>query len=39
MDLDISMFGEDPGLDLDITLTTGPKNISIASQVSLWLSN
>ncbi|MGX6970373.1 linear amide C-N hydrolase [Vagococcus bubulae] len=38
MDLDISMFGEDSGLDLDITLATVPKNINIASQVSPWTS-
>lgn len=38
MDLDISMFGEDPGLDLDITLETVPKNINITNQVSHWTS-
>ncbi|WP_233541942.1 MULTISPECIES: hypothetical protein [Vagococcus] len=38
MDLDISMFGEDPGLDLDITLATVQKNINITNQVSHWTS-
>lgn len=38
MDLDISMFGEDKGLDLDIALATVPKNISIPSQITPWTS-
>lgn len=38
MDLDISMFGEDQGLDLDITLATVPKNVEIASQIAPWTS-
>lgn len=36
MDLNMSMFGEDPGTDLNVTLVSIPKSISISSQLKPW---
>lgn len=39
MDLNISMFGENPGLDLQVKITSIPKNILIDSQLDKWTSS
>ena len=39
MDLNISMFGEDPGLDGQVKITFIPKNIEINSQLDAWTTN
>lgn len=39
MDLNISMFGEDPGLDGDVKITSIPKNSVIDSQLDKWTAN
>lgn len=38
MDLNMSMFGEDSGIDLNVTLVSIPKNITIHSQFKPWQS-
>lgn len=38
MDLNISMFGEDPGLDGNVKITSIPKNTLIDSQLDSWTS-
>lgn len=38
MDLNMSMFGEDVGIDLDVTLVNIPKNVTINSQLKPWKS-
>ncbi|WP_086443829.1 linear amide C-N hydrolase [Candidatus Enterococcus lemimoniae] len=38
MDLNMSMFGEDSGIDLNVKLVSIPKNITIESQLKPWKS-